>query len=147
MKPIIVAAILLLLLSVSCNDASHLKSQIIELREKNKVLSDSLKKINYHNLVSSQLILIPQVYSFNENGGKVVGMFRQMENFPKFHLYYADEKFKIDKQNEIKYKLTKDNAFEFNIDRENIKSKEIRVIAFFNLDTTNVQLCGITGTP
>ncbi|WP_294732505.1 hypothetical protein [uncultured Flavobacterium sp.] len=147
MKLIRLAKVFVFLALLSCDkeDSISLKHKVEQLEIENKILSDSLEKIKYNSIASSELVLLPQLYTFNKNEtGVVSGIFRQRQKFPKFNLYHVNDKFEYDESDQINYKLTKDNGFDFTYNKNDTIDDKIRVIAVFDLDTVEVGLYGIT---
>lgn len=137
---------LFMLFSCQQGNSELLEKKVMQLKNENKKLKDSLNTIAYNNLVSSELVLLPQLYTFHDDTGMISGIFRQRQNFPKFNLYYADEQFKYKESDKIDYTLTKDNGFSFNFDKRKV-NETLKVTAIFDLDTVKVQLYGIVAFP
>lgn len=130
-------------------DKTILLEQIESLTIENKALKDSLaKKYEYTNLISSELILLPNSLSFNLNDeNRVTGVFTQRQKLPHYELYLADEDFNFEKTDKLNFQIREDNKFEFNFVPKRKEDKAVRVVAVFDLDTVTVKLFGRIDLP
>jgi len=110
-KYLILSFTIVIVVSCKNDKIEYLENKIISLEASNKKLADSLSKFKFDELTSSEMILIPQAYTFKPGGtNSVSGMFRQRNSFPKFNLYYADDHDKPNYSDKIEYQLKPDNG-------------------------------------
>ncbi|NDI99428.1 hypothetical protein GWA97_10120 [Flavobacterium sp. LaA7.5] len=132
--------LMLIFFIIGCGDDKDIiDNRISQLEIENKILKDSINKMKYNNVVTSEMVLLPS-YS-HQNKDIVSGIFRQRQSFPKFELYHANEQFEYSLDDKINYENDGHNAFRFN-NRFN-DDELLRVVAVFDLDSVNVELYGV----
>lgn len=138
-----------LLVIYSCKDETLvLKERIKQLEIENEILKSNLKKKEYDMLISSQLILTPHRLFLKLNSkNRVSGYFYQNESYPKFDLYFTNDKGEYKDSDKIDYVLKKNNQFEFDFIPKSKNDEDIHVMAIFDLDTVRMRFPGEAHLP
>jgi len=135
-------------LMISCDDSAILESQIKDLKTENENLKNLLKKKQEDKLVSSELILTPQLYYFKKGEkNTVTGIFYQHQDYPDFNLYFANEDLTPNKERKINYRFTKDKKIEFDYVPDSETEASVKVTAVFKDGTTEIMLYGFLDLP
>lgn len=139
--------ILITSLLFSCNHPK-LEEEIKQLKTENKILKDSLRKIEYNKLESSQLMLLPRTSTFKKNQKNTIsGLICETQKYPEYELYMADENYKYDESDKINFQITKDNKFEFDFTPKTEKDETVCVAVVFKSDSPKVVLYARTDLP
>lgn len=122
--------------------------KIAYLENENRKLKDSLSKLLYDRVISSEIVLLPHTLSFELNSkNKITGVFSQNQHLPPYDLYFADEDYTYDEKDKIDFSKIEYNKFEFEFTPKNNKEETVRVVAVFNLDSVKAKLTGRTDLP
>lgn len=128
------------MLLVSCNNSS-LKNRVDELEKTNKALKDSIVKINYDKIISSEMIILP---SNTDGKYKFDAMIYNQFKGVKYDLYQLDTLHYI--KNVTKKLIMKNSSFsqfQVAIDKELINNNTLYLMAEYNLDSIKVQIPGV----
>lgn len=129
-----------IMLLASCNN-KNLESKIEELKQINEALKDSISKINYNKIISSEMIILP---SKVEGDNKFDAMiYNQLKGF-NYDLYQLDTFHYV--KNVTKKIIMKNSSFsqfQVKIDKNLIKNNTLYLLAEYNLDSIKVQIPGV----
>ena len=124
----------------NCNN-KQLENKVRDLELINKSLLDSIKKMNYNKLTSSEMIILP---SKNSKGIRFDGMvYNQLKGF-KYNLYQLDTLHYVRGVN--KKLIFKDYTFpqfQIDVDKKLIKKQTLYLVAEYDLDSLKIHVPGI----
>ncbi|CAL2102078.1 conserved protein of unknown function [Tenacibaculum sp. 190130A14a] len=136
--------IVLLVLStvfINCN-TNKLEGELEILKKENKELRDSINKLNYAKILSSEMIILPSKEKVG--GQKFDGLLCNRLNEFSFDLYQLDTLHytKGVKKREI-FTNHSSPQFQIEVDRSLIKNKTLYLLAEYDLDSIKIQVPGI----
>ena len=122
----------------SCNN-----EKIKKLEEENKNLKAQIIKQKNEQTINSQIILLPESIKFKKNDkNKITLFFSEIQKYPDFDLYLANDKFEYDKKDKISYKKITENKFEFDYIPKSLNDNNLNIVAHFGSDTLKIDLMG-----
>lgn len=122
----------------SCNN-----EKIKKLEEENKILKAQIIKQKNEQTINSQIILLPESIKFKKNNkNKITLFFSEIQKYPDFDLYLANDKFEYDRKDKITYKKITENKFEFDYIPKTLNDNNLNIVAHFGLDTLKIDLMG-----
>ncbi len=138
-----VAVLLVLLLLYNCNNSEveKLELRLSKLEKENSKLIDSLAKLEYSKIISSEMILIPN----NKSKGKsVFGMVINRLKGKKVNLYQTDTLHFIEGvKKKLIYSNYSSSQFEIEIDPDYIKNNVLYLVGEYDIDSVKVQIPGV----
>lgn len=122
----------------SCNN-----EKIKKLEEENKNLKAQIIKQKNEQTINSQIILLPESIKFKKNDkNKITLFFSEIQKYPDFDLYLANDKFEYDKKDKISYKKITENKFEFDYIPKSLNDNNLNIVAHFGSVTLKIDLMG-----
>ena len=122
----------------SCNS-----EKIKKLEEENKNLKAQIIKQKNEQTINSQIILLPESIKFKKNDKNKITLFlSEIQKYPDFDLYLANDKFEYDKKDKISYKKITENKFEFDYIPKSLNDSNLNIVAHFGSDTLKIDLMG-----
>ncbi|WP_271784924.1 hypothetical protein [Aquimarina algiphila] len=138
--------ILSLSLFFSCSDeTAKLNNRISELEQENKILIDSINKIEYNKIINSELIMIPHSNKLKVNEvNKITGLLVEHQKFKDFNIFKRDTTlYTSEPERELMFKNYSNYRFEFDYTPKTKKDNWIHILAEFDLDSIKVKIPGI----
>lgn len=130
----------ILLTSCENKKITELNTKILELKKQNKILSDSLSKHDYSNLINSELLGIPHNDNLVPNQeNKFTFFFTQDKTLPKYNLYQIVKSGDTEKRKLILENHDK-SRFDFNFIPKTKDESEFDLRAIFDLDSVTIEI-------
>jgi hypothetical protein len=125
----------------SCNENSDLR--IKQLESENKKLKELINENTHKKIMNTQLLLLPENNNFGLNKKNRISLvFSEIQEYPNFELYYADEEFNYDEKNKIQVVLKDNNKIEFDFTPKSKTNNTINLIATIMSGSGKVKLYG-----
>ena len=135
----------ILILGTSCENQkiTELNNRVSELENLNTKLIDSLNRIEYLKVISSELIGIPDKNNLIPNQpNKFIFLLPTAQKFPEYNVYRITKNGN-EEVRELLYENYKDSRFEFNFIPKNKDDQSFELLAEFDLDSITVQIPGM----
>ncbi|MGG6229699.1 hypothetical protein [Tenacibaculum sp. SDUM215027] len=130
------------ILSFSCNNekVKGLETRVSRLEKENIKLKDSLKKLTYNMLISSQLIGIPEENNLKINQkNKFKFFFYQEQKLPAYDIFEIDNK----GEKKLLLKDYKKSDFYYDFIPKSNEDKSFKIKTLFYLDTVAIEIPGV----
>jgi len=139
---------LLILISFVCASCqnekiSELNKQVSELRNLNTKLKDSLAKIDYQKVISTDLVGIPHEKKMMPGTSNKFSFFlRTQQKFPNYNVYRITKE-GSDEKRELLIKDHDQSKFQFDFIPKSNEDLSFELLAEFDLDSIKVLVSGI----
>lgn len=128
----------------SCNSKNDLRIEQLEIE--NKKLKKIIEKAENNKIINTQLLVLPNNNYFKISGkNRINVVFSEIQEYPDFELYFADEKF--NKKEKIKIVTVNKNKIEFDFTPKSKKDNLINIIALKKTKAGNMRLYGTLQLP
>lgn len=128
----------------SCNSKNDLRIKQLEIE--NKKLKKIIEKTENSKIINTQLLVLPNNNHLKLNAKNRINLvFSEIQEYPDFELYFADEKF--NKKEKIKILTINKNKIEFDFTPKSKKDNLINIIALKKSNIGNISLYGTLELP
>lgn len=130
----------------SCNDKTD--ERIQKLENENKKLKALIDKSMHEKIMNTQLLLLPDNVNFKLNQkNRVSVVFSEIQEYPNFELYYADNEFNYNVNDKIQIISKEKNKIAFDFIPKSNNDNVVNLVATIKSDSGKLNLYGTLELP